>query len=548
MFWTENVVKDILKRKDKKYLVTDYKTPSGKIHVGALRGVAIHEAIAKGLADAGKKTEFYYGFDDLDPMDDLPENLKKNFSEFMGVPLCNIPSPDGKAKNFACYFAEDFIKVYNLMGINPKTLWASELYRSGTYNKAIEIILDKADEIRKIYKNISGSVKPSDWYPFQVICPKCGKIGTTRVNNWDGKFVSFICDENLVSWAKGCGYRGKTSPFDGGGKMPYKVETAAKWFVFGTSVELAGKDHYTKGGTFDVAKEIARKIFKINPAYGFGYEWFLTGGKKMSSSKGVGEGASDIANIISPEILKFLMVRTRPQRAIDFDPYSDTILLIYDEYDRCINNYLIDPNSDLGQAYYYSKIDKSKPPRYRLRFSKVANLIQMYRTSTLKYAEEEKASECEVRRSNMDGTRMNNSMWNTKGVGGDTKLTKIEKKELKSREDYAKLWLANYASENYKFEIKKQVPLEAKRIDEDQKRFLSEIAKLLQEKKWKGDELHQEIHVIKKKLNIEPRKAFSAIYISLIGKESGPQAGWLIASLDRDFVIKRLDEILRQRE
>jgi len=43
---------------------------------------------------------------------------------------------------------------------------------------------------------------------------------------------------------------------------------------------------------------------------------------------------------------------------------------------------------------------------------------------------------------------------------------------------------------------------------------------------------------------LEPRLAFSAIYLSILGKDSGPQAGWLLAALDRDFVIKRVNEVI----
>ena len=61
---------------------------------------------------------------------------------------------------------------------------------------------------------------------------------------------------------------------------------------------------------------------------------------------------------------------------------------------------------------------------------------------------------------------------------------------------------------------------------------------------WKGEELHPKIHEIRKELGIEPRPAFQAIYITFLAKDSGPQAGWLLASLDRDFVLKRLEEVV----
>jgi lysyl-tRNA synthetase class 1 len=44
-------------------------------------------------------------------------------------------------------------------------------------------------------------------------------------------------------------------------------------------------------------------------------------------------------------------------------------------------------------------------------------------------------------------------------------------------------------------------------------------------------------------MGISPKDAFSAIYLSILGKDSGPQAGWLLASLDKEFVVKRLKEV-----
>lgn len=515
MFWVDLTTEDILKRKDKKYLITDYKTPSGKIHIGSLRGVVIHDVIRRALKDLNKKTEYWYGFDDFDPMDGFPNYLPREFKKYMGMPLVDIPSPEKSAKNYAQYFAQDFIKVFNSIGAKPKIIWASDLYRSGKYNKAIEIILDNAAKIRQIYQEISGSCKPKDWYAFQVVCPKCGKIGTTRVFDWDGQEVGFVCEPEMVKWAKGCGYRGKISPYDGAGKMPYKVETPSKWLIFSTSVELAGKDHYTKGGTFDVAKKIAREIFKINPAYGFGYEWLLIGGKSMSSSKGVGTSAEEIARMIPAELLRFLLIRTRANRQLEFNPTSDTIPLLYDELDRCIDSYLADPKSDFARAYYFSKLSEVEPPKYRMRFSKIAYMLQMPRADVKEYAEEEARK----------------------------KLDKVELDELKIRTKYAKKWLEECAPENYKFTIRENLPDAAKKLNHAQKAFLTEIANLLSKKKYSGEELHKEIHETKTRQNISPREAFSAIYLSIIGKESGPQAGWLLASLDRDFVIKRFREI-----
>ena len=38
------------------------------------------------------------------------------------------------------------------------------------------------------------------------------------------------------------------------------------------------------------------------------------------------------------------------------------------------------------------------------------------------------------------------------------------------------------------------------------------------------------------------RRAFEAIYLAFLGRPNGPRAGWLLASLDAEFVLRRLDE------
>ncbi|PIV25516.1 lysine--tRNA ligase, partial [Candidatus Berkelbacteria bacterium CG03_land_8_20_14_0_80_40_36] len=74
--------------------------------------------------------------------------------------------------------------------------------------------------------------------------------------------------------------------------------------------------------------------------------------------------------------------------------------------------------------------------------------------------------------------------------------------------------------------------------------FLAELAVVFESRKnWTGDALHTQIHKIKDKVQIAPKLAFSAIYQIFLGRYSGPQAGWFLASLDRKFVERRLRKI-----
>src|SRR5258708_5956205 len=108
-------------------------------------------------------------------------------------------------------------------------------------NEVIRTALQKADVIRRIYKDVSGSQRDEKWLPLSVVCENCGKIGTTIAVSFDGERVEYRCEKNKVEWAEGCGHEGKVSPFDGHAKLPWKVEWPAKFKVMGVHVEGGGK-------------------------------------------------------------------------------------------------------------------------------------------------------------------------------------------------------------------------------------------------------------------------------------------------------------------
>ncbi|MHC1585013.1 MAG: lysine--tRNA ligase, partial [Candidatus Syntropharchaeia archaeon] len=62
-------------------------------------------------------------------------------------------------------------------------------------------------------------------------------------------------------------------------------------------------------------------------------------------------------------------------------------------------------------------------------------------------------------------------------------------------------------------------------------------------REWKADELHNEIYKIAEEIEMDPKDLFRAIYLSLLGSESGPRAGWFLLSLDREFLKKRFREV-----
>ncbi|MCE9644148.1 lysine--tRNA ligase [Candidatus Parcubacteria bacterium] len=524
MFWADRIAESIEKDRAKDIaagplVIRDEKTASGRVHVGSMRGAAIHGLVSQVLADKGVANTFYWEINDFDPMDGMPVYLDEAvYRQYMGKPLYTIPSPDGKAKNFAEYYGEEFAGVLKDSGFYPTYYRASELYLSGRMNEAIRIALEKAEDIRRIYKEVSGSERADTWLPLSVVCEKCGKIGTTTAVSFDGEKVTYRCEAKKVEWAEGCSHEGSVSPFDGRAKLPWKVEWAAKFKVMNVMVEGGGKDHSTKGGARDVANRISREVFGYEPPFDIPYEFFLIGGKKMSSSKGRGSSAREVADLLPPHIFRLGLLSKDINQAINFDPEGDTIPVLFDLYDRLAEKYFVGETDDHVRMLVLShkpEDQKSIPRRFLPRFSLIAFLVQMPHLDLFVEVEKMKGSP----------------------------LTQEDKEETELRALYAKKWLEECAPEDFKYELAKELPEAAKSLSPEQKKAVKAILEYVEANPiLDGQLLHTALHEMRKALGIEAADFFSAVYLSFLGKPSGPKAGWFLSVLERELLLSRLRE------
>jgi len=174
--------------RERPHVINDSKTPSGKVHVGALRGVILHDAIFRSLKARGFAVRYLFGVDDYDPLDEIPKGQDEHFVKYLGAPLCNVPAPAGSsAPDMAEHFISEFFDIFGEIGVEAERYRMRDKYRSGAMNESIDRILAKADVVRQVYKDVSGSVKGAAWHPFQTICENCGRLGTTEVVTYDGK-------------------------------------------------------------------------------------------------------------------------------------------------------------------------------------------------------------------------------------------------------------------------------------------------------------------------------------------------------------------------
>jgi lysyl-tRNA synthetase, class I len=510
-------------------VVNDSKTPSGTVHVGSLRGPVILDAITRALRANEIETTLLYGVDDLDPMDAQSLLTPDAVDHEMGRPLAHVPDQAGDCHpSYARHHAGIFIETFAGLGINPdRYYWMSDLYALGEVDPYIRIALDRAALVRDIYKRVANVNHPETWHPVSVICPNCGKVGTTIVTKWDGERVYFECREALVTWARGCGQSGWISPFGGNAKLPWNLEWAAQWSLLGVTIEPCGKDLSTAGGSRERSDAIAREVFEREPPINVPYEFLNIGGKKMSTSKGRGAAAHTIAEVLPPEQLRFLFLRHRPNHAIDFDPEgTDQIPRLFDEFDRFAAATAgrevrgeLPPGHEA--TFRYSLVDPAadvavEAEAFRPAFGHLAMLIQVPGVDVVERVEAEK--------------------------GGP--LTDHERGILDQRARAARAWLDTYAPDEARLTIHRDaVPPEAAELDAAQRRFLARLGeRASREAPESGDAWQTLIFTVSTEEGVPGRKAFEAIYRAFLGRPNGPRAGWLLASLDSAFVVGRATE------
>ncbi|MGV3533616.1 MAG: lysine--tRNA ligase [Chthoniobacteraceae bacterium] len=518
MFWTEEVAAKC----SGPQIINDSKTPSGRVHVGALRGVLIHDAIFRTLRAKGIEARYFFGVDDYDPLDEIPAGKGEHFEQYLGQPLCNVPPPDGSsASDMAEHYMGEFWGVFEELGVEVERYRMRDIYRAGKFNDAIDKILRNAETVRRVYKEVSNSDRPPTWYPFQAVCEQCGRIGTTEVYDYDGSVVSYRCRPNMVKWARGCGHEGKVSPFDGRGKLPWKLEWVAKWISFPVTIEGAGKDHSTKGGSRDVSAACLRAIFDKEPPLNVPYEFFLVGGAKMSSSRGIGASARDMADLLPPEVLRFLMIRTKPNSPVNFDVHEEGIVKLFNEFDRFHTRVNRDKTATADEAAVMRVAELRDEGDYaQANFQVVSALVQMPHLDAVKEVE--------------------------KRVGRP--LTEVERHHLDARIRSVQVWVDRFAGEEEKTRLQETLPARAQELNAAQRGFLQQLAGALPGTAWEDESLQSKIFEVARLTPIEQPVAFKAIYRVLLDKEAGPKAGNLLAFLDRDFVIPRFQELEVSRE
>lgn len=477
-------------------------TPSGHIHIGNMREVLTADTVVKSLRELGADVKFYYIADTFDPLRKVYPFLDpKVYEQHIGKPLSEIPAPgDPKAKSYAEHFLQPFLDSLEQLDIHVEVLRADRMYKEGRYVPQIIKALEAKDEIRKILKDETGKATEDDWSPFTPICTQTGKMSGNKVVGFDAK-------NQTVQYVSETGFEGEVK-MSGGGKLTWRVDWPARWQILGITFEPFGKDHASKGGSYDTAIRFAREIFGFEPPHPAVYEWIsLKGGGDMSSSKGNVISVAEMIDVVPPDVLKYSVMKIQPNKTIVFDPGLPLLNLI-DEFD--------DETSKQRNARAVELSKISKLPPIGVPFKHIVFLTQLEEGNVDKISE--------------------------KIIFGG--YNKPDHESLKRRVEYAKQWLEKFGTEDMKFKFQEEIPSEVQNLSKPQRNALKSLGEHLS-LNMQPTLIQNLIYTFKDNFQLEPKQIFEAIYISLSGKKSGPKVGLYLSTLDQDKLKKVQDRFIQ---
>ena len=120
-------------------------------------------------------------------------------------------------------------------------------------------------------------------------------------------------------------------------------------------------------------------------------------------------------------------------------------------------------------------------------------------------------------------------------------LAGIDRHHVLKRLEDAKVWVENFAPEQYRFQLNEDV--KGVKVSSGQKAVLKEIAKILKEQKLSEKELHDKFYEVSKARGIEPKEFFAAAYKVLINKDKGPKLASFILTIGKEKAAEMFENI-----
>ena len=500
--WLEELAKQIIVTyPEGEIVVSSGHSPSGVYHIGTLREIMTANAITFELRRQGRLAKHIDFVDDFDAFRKVPVNVPEEWSKYLGQPLAVVPDPFGCHPSYGAHYLAQLHEGLAAVGAMPdETVSGYETYQNGLLSEQIELALNRIDEVKTILTSVGGRALDEHWAPVQILSD------ANNLREW--KYSSWDSSKSEVQYTDREGNAGSVSITDGRVKLDWRLDWPARWAKWNVMVEPFGRDHATKGGSYDTGKVLVDTIFSSNAPYPVPYEFINNVGdtKKMSKSAGNVLTPNQALEVMPAEILRYFIIGSKPGKTLQFDSGLGLYQLI-DTYTKA--------GLEEASTLKYAHAERSEETIANIPFN---HLVSVYQAAS---------ENAEAAKEILERTGYENEVKSSWPVIV-RELTFVAK------------WLEKYAPESVIFKIQKSVP--KVELTEEQTYFLNLLADSIETTKGEidGQAMHELIYAAKDKAELKPMTAFQALYRVILGKDSGPKAGWFLSSLDRNYLVQRL--------
>jgi lysyl-tRNA synthetase class 1 len=470
-----------------------------------MRELIICDAILLEIKRRGRQAKHIYFVDDLDALRKVPANVPENYKKYLGMPICDVPAPDGSNQSYADHFLHGLQQACEDLGVNVEFIRSHHKYRAGYFVPAIERCLKSLDTIREALEDISNRKLPPNWTPIQVMD---GEYLKNR------EFVSINTDRKIIEFKNPAGQVNSVHYQKGEVKLDWRLDWPGRWWLMGVDVEPFGREHASAGGSYDTGVRLMRDVYEAEAPIPVPYDSIHMVGdtKKMSASKGTALSAGEGLELLPPEVIRYFMLRSLLNKPLYFDPVHGVVRLMDDFAALAAKSGRTDSEE---QLLYICSRGVNKKTVSRVPFS---HLVASYQAA-LRDADK------------------------TLEIIGRTEHAEIVEEDgdiIKAELRFIDAWLDKSAPEDVKFSLRDTI--DPNDFSDAEKRFMAELADKIAAapEDADGDWFHKAIYEFKESSGLPPKELFGTLYRALIGKNSGPRAGWFLSILPRDWLIQRL--------
>ncbi|HHZ74238.1 MAG TPA: lysine--tRNA ligase [Candidatus Poseidoniales archaeon] len=523
MHWADVIAERLAEQGDSHVVATGI-TPSGPIHVGNMREVLTADLVVRACERIGVDAELIYIADTADPLRKVyPFLNEQEYGQHVGKALATLPSPDGEG-SYPDYFLSPFFSALDDLGVEYRVVDVHAAYLEGKYTESVKTAIDNRVKIRDIISEVSQRPLDDDWFPYNPTDDE-GKMHGIKVTN---------CDWPWVEWVSEDGRTGRTNIEKGGGKLPWRLDWAARWHWLDITFEGYGKDHSAAGGSWDTGQHLA-PIFGSDPPMGMMYEWiYLKGKGAMASSKGNTVSGKQLLDIVPPEIMRYLITRVKPSKHIDFDP-GEGLISLADEYERLEQRY----HSKLSEIVHKNLGESSRKEQQLIDEARKFELAQGIRSGTdydssLGISFSHLSTLCQIKSQNED---LLASLARTHGVDVNQPDKRLVDRVKRMRNWVDSEWFPGNAR------IQLADSINSADFTSNELEFLQIFSEMLANSEWVEDSLLATIREAISNSTLEPRQAFTTLYQALLKRDRGPKLAALLVELGQDNVNRLLDQL-----